>query len=127
MLAAALTLILGVAAVFSAQDVCKSGQYTTGGECCKQCQPGEGMVKPCGQTQTECEPCLDRVSQPPLGGQWALFERAKCKAERVRGETVSVWDRSVSAGVFHVWRPELAELKESENAERENKLDPDLD
>ncbi|XP_036429103.1 nerve growth factor receptor b [Colossoma macropomum] len=62
MLAAALTLILGVAAVFSAQDVCKSGQYTTGGECCRQCQPGEGMVKPCGQTQTECEPCLDSES-----------------------------------------------------------------
>ncbi|KAI4896478.1 hypothetical protein NFI96_003022 [Prochilodus magdalenae] len=46
-------------AVFSAQEACKSGQYTTGGECCKQCQPGEGMIKPCGQTQTECEPCLD--------------------------------------------------------------------
>ncbi|KAL7857419.1 hypothetical protein SRHO_G00163180 [Serrasalmus rhombeus] len=54
--------IYEMAAVFSAQDVCKSGQYTTGGECCKQCQPGEGMVKPCGQTQTECEPCLDSES-----------------------------------------------------------------
>uniref|UniRef100_A0A8C1V1W2 Nerve growth factor receptor b n=1 Tax=Cyprinus carpio TaxID=7962 RepID=A0A8C1V1W2_CYPCA len=29
------------------------------GECCKRCQPGEGVVTPCGATQTVCEPCLD--------------------------------------------------------------------
>ncbi|XP_030631524.1 nerve growth factor receptor b [Chanos chanos] len=36
-----------------------SGQYTTSGECCKECQPGEGVVQPCGDTQTVCEQCLD--------------------------------------------------------------------
>uniref|UniRef100_A0A8C2HJG8 Nerve growth factor receptor b n=1 Tax=Cyprinus carpio TaxID=7962 RepID=A0A8C2HJG8_CYPCA len=40
-------------------DSCPSGSYTTSGECCKQCQPGEGVVTPCGATQTVCEPCLD--------------------------------------------------------------------
>ncbi|KAG9267599.1 tumor necrosis factor receptor superfamily member 16 [Astyanax mexicanus] len=60
MLAAEFLLLVGVVAVFSAQnEVCKSRQYTTSGECCKQCLPGEGMVKPCGKAQTECEPCLD--------------------------------------------------------------------
>uniref|UniRef100_A0A3B4B2V6 Uncharacterized protein n=1 Tax=Periophthalmus magnuspinnatus TaxID=409849 RepID=A0A3B4B2V6_9GOBI len=38
---------------------CSSGQYTTSGECCKQCQPGEGVVKECGVTQTVCAPCID--------------------------------------------------------------------
>ncbi|KAI5102908.1 nerve growth factor receptor b precursor, partial [Silurus meridionalis] len=45
--------------VFSAKEVCKSGKYTTSGECCKQCPPGEGVVQPCGGTQTVCQPCLD--------------------------------------------------------------------
>uniref|UniRef100_A0A8C1LAD3 Nerve growth factor receptor b n=1 Tax=Cyprinus carpio TaxID=7962 RepID=A0A8C1LAD3_CYPCA len=45
--------------VLSTQDSCPSGSYTTSGECCKQCQPGEGVVTPCGATQTVCEPCLD--------------------------------------------------------------------
>lgn len=38
---------------------CPSGQFTTGGECCRQCQPGEGVVKECGVTQTVCAPCID--------------------------------------------------------------------
>ncbi|XP_035389324.1 nerve growth factor receptor b [Electrophorus electricus] len=58
-----LPVLLGLVGVFShrlsSQEVCLSGQYTTSGECCKQCQPGEGMVHPCGETQTVCGPCLD--------------------------------------------------------------------
>lgn len=41
------------------KDDCLSGQYTSSGECCKQCQPGEGVEKPCGATQTVCAHCLD--------------------------------------------------------------------
>lgn len=41
------------------KDQCYSGQYTTSGECCRRCMPGEGVVKPCGATQTECAPCVD--------------------------------------------------------------------
>ncbi|XP_044194309.1 nerve growth factor receptor b [Thunnus albacares] len=41
------------------KDDCSSGQYTASGECCKQCQPGEGVIKLCGVTQTICAPCLD--------------------------------------------------------------------
>ncbi|CAM4707665.1 unnamed protein product [Leuciscus chuanchicus] len=52
-------VFLLVGNVFSSQDSCPSGAFTASGECCKQCQPGEGMKKPCGATQTECEPCLD--------------------------------------------------------------------
>ncbi|XP_056101802.1 nerve growth factor receptor b isoform X2 [Rhinichthys klamathensis goyatoka] len=52
-------VFLLVGNVFSSQDLCPSGAATASGECCKQCQPGEGMKKPCGATQTECEPCLD--------------------------------------------------------------------
>ncbi|XP_077062060.1 nerve growth factor receptor b isoform X4 [Siphateles boraxobius] len=48
-----------VTVVFLLVDLCPSGAFTASGECCKQCQPGEGMKKPCGATQTECEPCLD--------------------------------------------------------------------
>ncbi|XP_017338390.1 nerve growth factor receptor b [Ictalurus punctatus] len=59
MYAAVLAAVFGVVGVFSAQQVCHSGQYTTSGECCKQCPPGEGAVKPCGETQTVCQPCLD--------------------------------------------------------------------
>lgn len=47
-----------VGALASKED-CPSGQYTTSGECCQQCQPGDGVVTPCGDTQTECAPCLD--------------------------------------------------------------------
>ncbi|XP_033999727.1 tumor necrosis factor receptor superfamily member 16 [Trematomus bernacchii] len=38
---------------------CDSGQYTTGGECCEECPPGEGVVKKCGAKQTVCSQCLD--------------------------------------------------------------------
>ncbi|XP_048869391.1 tumor necrosis factor receptor superfamily member 16-like [Brienomyrus brachyistius] len=38
---------------------CHSGQFTSTGECCRQCQPGEGMVKQCGRQQTVCSQCLD--------------------------------------------------------------------
>lgn len=46
-------------AALANKEVCFSGQYTTSGECCVQCQPGEGVVKLCGVTQTVCAPCLD--------------------------------------------------------------------
>uniref|UniRef100_A0A668AKV8 Nerve growth factor receptor b n=1 Tax=Myripristis murdjan TaxID=586833 RepID=A0A668AKV8_9TELE len=45
--------------VLANQEHCPSGQYTADGECCRQCQPGEGVVEPCGATQTVCKPCLD--------------------------------------------------------------------
>uniref|UniRef100_A0A8D3AL25 Nerve growth factor receptor n=1 Tax=Scophthalmus maximus TaxID=52904 RepID=A0A8D3AL25_SCOMX len=38
---------------------CDSGQYTSSGECCAECPPGEGVVKKCGATQTVCAQCLD--------------------------------------------------------------------
>lgn len=38
---------------------CPTEQYTTGGECCRACGPGEGVVQECGANQTVCEPCLD--------------------------------------------------------------------
>uniref|UniRef100_A0A672IG61 Nerve growth factor receptor b n=1 Tax=Salarias fasciatus TaxID=181472 RepID=A0A672IG61_SALFA len=44
---------------FGDQGTCLSGQYTSSGECCRQCPPGEGVVKPCGAAQTVCYPCLD--------------------------------------------------------------------
>ncbi|KAK2866115.1 hypothetical protein Q7C36_002171 [Tachysurus vachellii] len=59
MYAVVLAAVFGVVHVFSAKEVCNSGAYTTYGECCKQCPPGEGMVQPCGNTQTVCQPCLD--------------------------------------------------------------------
>ncbi|XP_027032756.1 nerve growth factor receptor b [Tachysurus fulvidraco] len=59
MYAVVLAAVFGVVRVFSAKEVCHSGAYTTNGECCKQCPPGEGMVQPCGNKQTVCQPCLD--------------------------------------------------------------------
>lgn len=50
------------------RSACASGQYTISGECCIQCQPGEGVVKPCGVTQTVCEPCSDSKQQNQLTG-----------------------------------------------------------
>ncbi|XP_028268733.1 tumor necrosis factor receptor superfamily member 16 [Parambassis ranga] len=38
---------------------CNSGQYTSSGECCIECPPGDGVVKKCGATQTVCAQCLD--------------------------------------------------------------------
>uniref|UniRef100_A0A3Q4ABJ3 Uncharacterized protein n=1 Tax=Mola mola TaxID=94237 RepID=A0A3Q4ABJ3_MOLML len=47
-----------VGALANKED-CLTGQYTRSGVCCAQCQPGEGVLKPCGDTQTVCTPCLD--------------------------------------------------------------------
>ncbi|XP_056144384.1 tumor necrosis factor receptor superfamily member 16 [Lampris incognitus] len=38
---------------------CESGQYTSRGECCVECPPGEGVVQRCGASQTVCSQCLD--------------------------------------------------------------------
>lgn len=57
-----LVLIVLVGAMVGAQRVeepCKSGEYTNDGECCLQCQPGEGVVQKCGATQTVCAQCRD--------------------------------------------------------------------
>ncbi|GAA6214245.1 tumor necrosis factor receptor superfamily member 16-like [Lates japonicus] len=52
-------VLLGVFGALASTEDCPSGQHTASGECCKQCQPGEGVIKPCGATQTVCVPCLD--------------------------------------------------------------------
>ncbi|XP_020495057.1 nerve growth factor receptor b [Labrus bergylta] len=52
-------LLVGLVGVLANKEECLSGQYTTSGECCLQCQPGEGVIKACGVTQTDCAPCLD--------------------------------------------------------------------
>ncbi|XP_058477720.1 nerve growth factor receptor b [Solea solea] len=53
-------VVLGVlVGTLAKKDECFSGQFTTRGECCRQCQPGEGVVRACGVNQTECDPCLD--------------------------------------------------------------------
>uniref|UniRef100_H3DNL2 Nerve growth factor receptor b n=1 Tax=Tetraodon nigroviridis TaxID=99883 RepID=H3DNL2_TETNG len=54
-----LLLFLVLVGALASKEDCPSGQYTTSGECCQQCQPGDGVVTPCGDTQTECAPCLD--------------------------------------------------------------------
>lgn len=55
-----LAVLLGaVGALANKGARCLSGQYTTSGECCLQCQPGEGVTKECGVTQTVCAPCID--------------------------------------------------------------------
>ncbi|XP_022598645.1 tumor necrosis factor receptor superfamily member 16-like [Seriola dumerili] len=52
-------VLLGVVGALANKEDCLSGQYTASGECCIQCQPGEGVTRPCGVTQTVCDPCLD--------------------------------------------------------------------
>ncbi|XP_054454815.1 nerve growth factor receptor b [Anoplopoma fimbria] len=52
-------VLLGVVGAVANKEDCFSSQYTTSGECCEQCPPGEGVVKQCGVTQTVCSPCLD--------------------------------------------------------------------
>lgn len=59
MSSAFIAVLLGLVGALANQEDCLSGQYTTSGECCRQCQPGEGVVRPCGATQTICAPCLD--------------------------------------------------------------------
>lgn len=54
-----MAVLLGVVGALANKENCLSGQYTTSGECCRQCQPGEGVIRPCGATQTVCAPCLD--------------------------------------------------------------------
>lgn len=55
-----IAVLLGaVGALANKGTRCLSGQYTTSGECCRQCQPGEGVIKECGVTQTVCAPCID--------------------------------------------------------------------
>ncbi|XP_034717065.1 nerve growth factor receptor b [Etheostoma cragini] len=54
-----IAVLFGVVGALANKEECSSGQYTASGECCVQCQPGEGVVKPCGVTQTVCAPCLD--------------------------------------------------------------------
>ncbi|XP_036938128.1 nerve growth factor receptor b [Acanthopagrus latus] len=56
---ALLAVLLGVVGALANKEDCPSGQYTTSGECCLQCQPGEGVVRRCGVAQTVCAPCLD--------------------------------------------------------------------
>ncbi|KAF7666594.1 hypothetical protein LDENG_00100470 [Lucifuga dentata] len=54
-----ITVLLAAVGALANQQPCSSGQYTTKGECCRQCQSGEGVIQPCGATQTVCAPCLD--------------------------------------------------------------------
>ncbi|XP_028332253.1 nerve growth factor receptor b [Gouania willdenowi] len=54
-----IAVLLGVVGALANKEICLSGQYTTSRECCRQCPPGEGVIKPCGATQTVCAPCLD--------------------------------------------------------------------
>ncbi|XP_054624637.1 nerve growth factor receptor b [Dunckerocampus dactyliophorus] len=54
-----LYIMYGLVVARAKEEECLSGQYTTDRKCCKQCPPGEGVVKPCGATQTVCSPCLD--------------------------------------------------------------------
>ncbi|XP_034049617.1 nerve growth factor receptor b [Thalassophryne amazonica] len=53
------TVLLCAVGTLANQENCLSGQFTANGECCEQCQPGEGVIKACGVTQTICAPCLD--------------------------------------------------------------------
>ncbi|KAG5854795.1 hypothetical protein ANANG_G00041540 [Anguilla anguilla] len=56
----ALIVLLGaLVGALGAKEPCGSGEYTTSGECCRQCQPGEGVVEKCGATQTVCAQCRD--------------------------------------------------------------------
>lgn len=45
--------------VYKADENCESGEFTTSGECCSVCPPGEGVVSTCGEKDTECETCMD--------------------------------------------------------------------
>lgn len=54
-----IAVLLGVVGALASSEDCFSGEYTTSGECCLECQPGEGVITPCGDEQTVCAPCLD--------------------------------------------------------------------
>ncbi|XP_023685013.2 tumor necrosis factor receptor superfamily member 16 isoform X1 [Paramormyrops kingsleyae] len=52
-------VLLGTVGALAAKEHCESGQYTSSGECCLECPPGEGVQQPCGSKQTICTVCLD--------------------------------------------------------------------
>ncbi|RMB94792.1 hypothetical protein DUI87_28771 [Hirundo rustica rustica] len=54
-----LLLLLRAGPAAGSKDDCFSKLFTAGGECCRACNVGEGVVQPCGVNQTVCEPCLD--------------------------------------------------------------------
>ncbi|KAM9456701.1 tumor necrosis factor receptor superfamily member 16 [Clarias gariepinus] len=56
---AAVAVVCGSTIELPSEEICDSGTYTNSGECCMECPPGEGVIKPCGETQTECSQCLD--------------------------------------------------------------------
>uniref|UniRef100_A0A452H3W0 Neurotrophin receptor associated death domain n=1 Tax=Gopherus agassizii TaxID=38772 RepID=A0A452H3W0_9SAUR len=43
----------------SARQGCKSGRFTSLGDCCALCPQGYGVAVPCGSSNTECEPCRE--------------------------------------------------------------------
>lgn len=54
-----LGLVSGSKLELAVEEECESGSFTHSGECCVQCPPGEGVIKECGTSQTECTQCLD--------------------------------------------------------------------
>ncbi|XP_008576382.1 PREDICTED: tumor necrosis factor receptor superfamily member 4 [Galeopterus variegatus] len=51
-------LFLGLVLSAAAQLDCVGDTYPYGGRCCRECQPGSGMVSRCDHTRdTECQPC----------------------------------------------------------------------
>lgn len=51
-------LIVLVISKITVGEKCESGQFTESGECCILCHPGTGLMAPCGQSNTVCEPCV---------------------------------------------------------------------
>ncbi|KAH1176871.1 hypothetical protein KIL84_010573, partial [Mauremys mutica] len=43
----------------SARQGCKSGRFTSLGDCCALCPQGYGVAVPCGSSNTQCEPCRE--------------------------------------------------------------------
>ncbi|KAM9307765.1 death domain-containing membrane protein NRADD-like [Gastrophryne carolinensis] len=41
-----------------AAQACESGLLTNSGACCSMCPPGYGVSVPCGESDTQCEPCV---------------------------------------------------------------------
>lgn len=54
-------LLFTAVSVYKADENCESGEFTTSGECCSVCPPGEGVVSTCGEKDTECETCMDSL------------------------------------------------------------------
>ncbi|XP_062342410.1 tumor necrosis factor receptor superfamily member 16 [Osmerus eperlanus] len=52
-------MVLGSKTERAVLQPCESGQYTRSGDCCEECPPGEGVVRPCGTSQTVCSQCMD--------------------------------------------------------------------